>query len=337
MSEQFLRTTESIIESLIQVFTHQNKLETVDLLEKSQARIEQTDFDNWGGGTYIFTLFLDIPLRLFAHLESRISQFEEAISKKLLLVLRDTGNQSLNRVVIAPILANPGTNKIVLKAAENDVGRIWKQDFFRLFLSHDSSYKVAISNLKDELELYRISGFVAHEDIEPTKEWENEILLALNSAHALAAFFTPDFHKSDWTDQEVGVALGRGLFVIPIGLGVDPYGFMARKQAMRGSLDKVEQLATDIIDTLLKHGPTSKSISEALVSSFENAGLFITAKKISQVIIKGTNFTQKQLSRIQQACKNNYQVAKSFGVPEKIENYLNEQGFKIEEVPSWDD
>jgi hypothetical protein len=333
MSESFLefpQSTEAIIESLIQIFKHQNKLETVNVLENAEAEIEETDYDNWDGGTFYYTLSLGIPLKLFAYLESRIDQFEEAITKKLSSVLRDTGNQHLNRVVITPILANPATNRIVPKPTEDDVGRIWRPNSFRLFLSHDSNYKSEISAFKDELEIYRILGFVAHEDIEPTKEWENEIFLALNSAHALAAFLTPDFHKSKWTDQEVGVALGRGLLVIPIDLGVDPYGFMAKKQAMRGSFERSEQLAIDLAVVLLKYATTSKPMCEVLVRAFEKASSFINARKVSQMIISTNNFTQEQLSKIQQACNNNDQVAKSFGVPETIENYLDTQGFKTD-------
>jgi hypothetical protein len=333
MSESFLQfpqSTEAIIESLIQVFKHQNKLETVNVLENAEAKIEETGYDNWDGGTFYYTLSLGIPLRLFAHLESRIGQFEEAIAKKLSSILRDTGNQHLNRVVIAPILANPVTNKTVPKTTEDDVGRIWQPNSFRLFLSHVSNYKKEISAVKDELEIYRISGFVAHQDIEPTKEWENEILIALNSAQALAAFLTPDFNQSQWTDQEVGVALGCGLLVIPINIGIDPYGFMARKQAMHGSFEKVEQLTIDLIEVLLKHATTSKPMCEALVRAFEKASSFINARKVSQMIISANNFTQEQLSRIQQACNNNDQVCKSFGVPERIENYLDTQGVRAE-------
>lgn len=336
MSESFLQfpqSTEAIIESLIQMFKHQNKLETVNVLENAEAKIEETDYDNWDGGTFYYTLSLGIPLKLFAHLESRIGQFEEAITKKLSSILRDTGNQHLNRVVIAPILANPVTNKTVPIPTEDDVVQIWQPNSFRLFLSHVSNYKKEISSVKDELEIYRISGFVAHEDIEPTKEWENEILIALNSAQAFAAFLTFDFHQSKWTDQEVGVALGRGLLVIPINIGIDPYGFMARKQAMHGSFEKIEQFAIELIEVLLNHANTSKPMRESLVRAFEGAVSFINARKVSQMITKANNFTQEQLSRIHRACNNNDQIAKSFGVPERIDNYLNKQGFNTQEVP----
>lgn len=333
MDEKFFQPTETVIESLIQVFKHQNKLETVNLLENAEASIEETEYDNWDGGTYYFKLSLFIPLKLFASLESRIDQFEEAISKKITTVLRDTGNQHLNRVVIAPILANPAISRSAPKPTTDDVGRIWQPNCLKLFLSHISTYKTAISSLKDELRIYGVSGFVAHEDIEPTKEWENEIFLALNSANALAAFLTPDFHESKWTDQEVGIALGRGMLVIPVGLGIDPYGFMAGKQAMPGSFENIEKLTTDLINILLKYNSTSEPMHASLIVSFEKAMSFANAMKVSQIIIRTNSFTQGQLGRIQKACENNSQVAKAFGVPERIEAYLNKQGFKTNEVP----
>lgn len=332
MSEEFFQPTETVVESLIQLFKHQNKLETVNLLENAEASIEETEYDNWDGGTYYFKLSLRIPLKLFAGLESRVDQFEEAIAKKITTILRDTGNHHLSRVEIAPILANPATSKSAPKPTADDVSRIWQPDCLKLFLSHVSAHKKAISSLKDELKIYGISGFVAHEDIEPTKEWENEIFLALNSANALAAFLTPDFTDSKWTDQEVGIALGRGMLVIPIGLGIDPYGFMAGKQAMPGSFENIEKLATGLIDILLKHHSTSELMHVSLVTFFEKAISFDNAMKVSKMAIRTNNFTQGQLSRIQKACENNNQVAKAYGVPERIDAYLNKQGFKTEAI-----
>jgi hypothetical protein len=46
------------------------------------------------------------------------------------------------------------------------------------------------------------------------------------------ALMTPDFHVSDWTDQEVGHAVCRGVPTIAVNLGTTPYGFLARFQAL---------------------------------------------------------------------------------------------------------
>src|SRR5215510_6522648 len=48
-------------------------------------------------------------------------------------------------------------------------------DQFRLFISHISSEKDKAARLKECLAPYAISGFVAHEDIHPTLEWQQQI------------------------------------------------------------------------------------------------------------------------------------------------------------------
>jgi hypothetical protein len=64
---------------------------------------------------------------------------------------------------------------------------MWKPDYFRLFICHASSQKEVAHLLKDELEKRRVCCFVAHDDIEPTREWQDEIEEALRTMDALAA------------------------------------------------------------------------------------------------------------------------------------------------------
>ncbi|MFN4024982.1 MAG: toll/interleukin-1 receptor domain-containing protein [Hyphomonas sp.] len=80
---------------------------------------------------------------------------------------------------------------------------------FRLFISHISKDKGIATRLKEALHAHHISGFVAHEDIHPTKAWQDEIERALNSMHAMVAVHTLGFSESVWTQQEIGFALGR--------------------------------------------------------------------------------------------------------------------------------
>jgi len=49
---------------------------------------------------------------------------------------------------------------------------------------------------------------------------------------AFVALLTEDFHESSWTDQEVGYALARGVPMIAVKLGSDPYGFIDEFQAL---------------------------------------------------------------------------------------------------------
>lgn len=67
---------------------------------------------------------------------------------------------------------------------------------FRLFISHISKEKIKATRLKECLVPYGISGFVAHEDIHPTLEWQDEIMRALFHMDAFIAMHTPGFSAS---------------------------------------------------------------------------------------------------------------------------------------------
>jgi hypothetical protein len=323
MPEGFPPPTDALIASLIEVFKHQGDTAPLTVLEKASATVELTDYDNWNNGTEIYTLLLNIPLGLFAVIESERHGLEKKISRKLDSILRTPDNARLTDVSIAPILKAPDARKTLPRALDEDVTRIWGDGYFRLFLSHVSDHKASVSKLKQKLASYRVSGFVAHEDIEPTKEWLTEIELALNSAHALAALVTPDFSVSKWTDHEVGIAFGKGLLVIPVRLGADPYGFMGKSQGLTGSLEEVSHLASELVAILLKDATTTNMMHEVLTVALEQARSFASAKDASHAIVATDGFTQEQMDRISTACKENGQASGAFNVPERIATYLS--------------
>ena len=188
----------------------------------------------------------------------------------------------------------------------------------RLFLSHVSAHKEHVAKLKLEFRLYGISAFVAHEDIEPNALWQGEIELALASMDALVALLTPDFHQSNWTDQEIGFALGRNVVVIPVRLGQDPYGFIGKKQGLPGRLETLKNIASDVVDVLLKTESTESKTRESLVRALEKANSYVSANAVTKKLVAVNYFTPEQLERIDVAGKKNPNVKNSFGAPGRI-------------------
>lgn len=317
-SRKFYLSAETLVATLAELFRAQGNLVACEALENANARIEETGYDNWDGGQYFYTLVLELPMKVFAHVESDVPKMEKLISGKFAKVLPPTGDQFLREVAIRPVLEDPAKT-LGQRAAPVDVERLWKPALFRLFLSHVSKHKVAVSKLKFQLGKYGIDSFVAHEDIEPNQEWQNDIELALRSMHALVALLTPDFHQSKWTDQEVGVALGKGTLVIPVRLGLDPYGFIGKVQGLPGNLDDPVSLASSIVDLLLKHKSTADKMQEALILGLEKAGSFDAAKVVTKKIAGLRHISTDQLTRMQAAVEINDQVSGSFGVPERIQ------------------
>ncbi|HBR0880162.1 TPA: toll/interleukin-1 receptor domain-containing protein [Klebsiella pneumoniae] len=151
-----------------------------------------------------------------------------------------------------------------------DVG-FWKPGHFRLFLSHLASFKIQTSHLQTALRKFAISSFVAHEDIEPTKEWQNEIEAGLKTMDALAAILMPGFQESKWCDQEIGVAIGRDVLIIPIRKGLDPYGFIGKYQGIQANGKTIGEVAEAIFGTLVKSPKTKNKILLSLAGAVSNA------------------------------------------------------------------
>lgn len=209
------------------------------------------------------------------------------------------------------------------------VPTFWKPGHLRLFISHISAHKSAADNLKTWLHAYNISGFIAHVDIEPTKKWQDEIELALSTADALVALLASGFHESKWTDQEIGFALGRGLLVISVKMGLDPYGFMGHEQALPFGGELSPPIARNIFDILVKHKQTQKRMSESLVSRFEHSESFAEAKKNMGLLELALYWDRQLLDAIGTAAEENSQISGSFGVPGRLKVLLRKNGVKI--------
>lgn len=198
----------------------------------------------------------------------------------------------------------------------------WRTGMFRLFLSHLSEKRAVATNLQTVLLDYGISGFVAHNDIEPTAEWLIEIETALATCDALVALLHKDFHASKWTDQEVGFAMGRGVPVYTIRFGEDPYGFVGRFQAFNGGGKSADALARELFDAYRKNKQTQRKMSEVLVSLFEQSGSFAEAKARIGYLEELEVWEPSFATRLRAATKGNSQVSGSWGVPERVQKLL---------------
>lgn len=195
----------------------------------------------------------------------------------------------------------------------------WRKRMFRLFVSHLSLEKVFAAQLQEALLAYGISGFVAHNDIEPTLEWQTQIETALATADSLVALLHPAFHASNWTDQEIGFAMGRGLPVFSVRFGQDPYGFIGRFQGFIGGGKTPEALARELFDAYRKNKQTQKRMGEVLLNLFEDSSSFVAAKErigyLEQLEVWDLSF----VPRLEAAAEANSQISGSWGIPDRVQ------------------
>jgi len=158
-------------------------------------------------------------------------------------------------------------NHVVMEPGKVLEANFWEPFHLKLFLSHLSVFKVTTRELQKALRKFGISAFVAHVDIEPTREWQNEIEAGLYSMDALAAILMPGFKESDWTDQEIGVAIGRGVLVIPLNRGLTPYGFISKYQALNVAGMNVSQVAQEMFRILVASPKTMTKMLSCLTET----------------------------------------------------------------------
>ena len=147
-----------------------------------------------------FTLMLEVPIPTYATIDDQREELEKSIRRRVSQIIRTEIGNSISEVVISPILDESRPVGPVPSAdiPPEEIPSFWQPGFFRLFITHVSTKKIEAHRLKESLAAFQIAAFVAHDDIEPTREWQAEIERALRTMDALTAFISPDFLSSRW-------------------------------------------------------------------------------------------------------------------------------------------
>lgn len=194
----------------------------------------------------------------------------------------------------------------------------WTDGGFRLFVSHLALHRAFAGQMQESLARYGIGAFVAHNDIEPTAEWQAQIELALATCDGLVALLHPDFHVSSWTDQEIGYAMGKGAITLAVRFGVDPYGFIGRFQAFNGTGKSADAIARELFDALRRNKESAAKMADVLVTLFERSTSYAVAKERIGYLEDLEEWQPAFSARLESAVKNNGQISDSWGVPERV-------------------
>lgn len=304
---------ERYLAAVSKIYAREGERDLQQIIVNAQIHvIEDWTSDNWNGGTFGHAIYLRIPEELFLPIASNRGTIQERIVRDLnnvhnfqnehvaevfleLEIDSETDWRADSGLLLAP------RRSVTREAAQ----RVWA-DGFRLFLSHKTEVKQETSLLRGRLAVFGISAFVAHEDIHPTKEWQDEIENALATMDGFVALITEKFHDSNWTDQEVGYALARAVPMIAVRLGRDPYGFLGKFQALTTTWD---QAAIEIVKILIGHDRMLAAYIDSLSKciSFENGNI------LSSVLPAIPRITSQQADLIVSSYNKNSELRGSYG------------------------
>ena len=78
----------------------------------------------------------------------------------------------------------------------------------RMFISYSNEDKKMAGEIARVLRILRMKPFLAHDDIGTGERWKEAVREEICRCDMLVALVTPNFHESEYTEQEVGAAWG---------------------------------------------------------------------------------------------------------------------------------
>lgn len=306
---------ERLLAALSKLYAQDGKRSHQQIIVNATVRVHEewsvnTDFDSDSVG---HALYLVLPDALFLPIVKIKDKLREQIRKDLNSLQNVPGEYfadvflEMDAPAESDWRAASGLSLVTSRTVTGpQAKRIWADESFRLFLSHKAQVKEQVGALKDALRVFGVSAFVAHEDIHPTREWREEIENALATMDGFAALLTSDFHDSDWTDQEVGYALARGVPMIAVRLGRDPYGFIGKFQALSCSW---ADAPIAVVRILMK----KDRMVSAYIAAARACTSFDLGNTLSAVLADIEKLSEKQVDELVAAYNENYELRGSFG------------------------
>jgi len=313
---------ERYLAALSKLYGQEGERQLQQIIVNAQTRVEEEwTYDGIDGGASGHALFLLLPDALYLPIARRKLELENRICEDL-NHLHNVSREFFAKVVLEmeSAVADDWRNEsgLLLKGtrvvSDEATSRIWPKDRFRLFLSHKTEVKAETGALKDRLDRYGISAFVAHADIAPTKEWQDEIENALATMDAFAALLTDGFHDSYWTDQEVGYALARGVPIVAVRLGRDPYGFLGKFQGLTCNW---QNAAPAIVKLLVSRD----RMLAAYLAVVRECSSFGHANTLAEILPAIQNPSSAQVDALVEAYNSNSELRGSFGFNGKQRAY----------------
>lgn len=100
------------------------------------------------------------------------------------------------------------------------------------FMSYQTEDRLVAANVAELLERFGIRSFMAHEHIEVSVQWRDEILRQIGLADLFVPILSQRYWASIWCKQESGIAAFRRMTIVPLSLdGSIPQGAINHVQS----------------------------------------------------------------------------------------------------------
>lgn len=202
----------------------------------------------------------------------------------------------------------------------------------RIFISYTTSNKVLAGRLSQELESYGFRVFLAHHHLRPSEQWQQTIQQELRKCDLFLPLLTKNFHKSPWTDQEVGFVLGSEKSISPIKIDIMPYGFLSSRQAFTLNRKNVKKRCrTFVLQMLNRESKLRKLAAMSVITKLANSTSFIESREILGLLIDCDFLSKQEVNKVFQVSITNDQIYNYEGAPARLRRIVNKFKIQIDE------
>jgi hypothetical protein len=204
-------------------------------------------------------------------------------------------------------------------------------EVLNFFISYSHSDRIVAAQIKESLVDFGFTVFLAHEDIIPSTEWQERILLELKICDVFLPLLTENFKNSVWTGQEIGIAYAGQKLIIPLRIEIVPFGFISKFQAL--NFKDIKLVRGEIIDIIAQRQDKIKLI-DSLIKGFSKSNNFANANERVYYIKKFQDeLNVKQIVEIIKGAFGNSQIYdEQYDTGPFIRNFITKHKDKKKEV-----
>jgi hypothetical protein len=172
-----------------------------------------------------------------------------------------------------------------------------EQKRLQAFLSYSTRDRGLAKRLKNQLErLGGIRVFVAPSDIKPNREgWRKTIIKKVRECDVFLALLTKHFRKSEWTDQETGIAVAYGKLIISLRVGkitargvkpngINPHGFLESYQTQNIGSRLLGKYCPEILTAIRDDRKLRSGLQSSFINAFNMSNSYPDANDRSELL-----------------------------------------------------
>jgi len=149
---------ERYLATAAQMLTAEGMTDAAELLRTSTARVEKTGYDNWNGGTTIWTIYLLVDPAAYARLSAKREGFEDQINKRLKPILEQFTSDWYGVTIAPKVEPQPEW-----RHAKGDVSRATRQNIIDGLKIDSVSWSGRLEDVEFLQRLYSLESLPSHD------------------------------------------------------------------------------------------------------------------------------------------------------------------------------